>query len=156
MPVMDSLTNNLVNKEVAVHYLEEGINKKAKDDFCFLVNQGGLSYYVKLNHVCVCGSSAKLLADTAVLGAEYGTSMVKVPKSELNVAEAGKVAVVVYNKESVAGIYLFDMEKIKSKTGLFGRFKDLKKEDMYGIKLAGIEKLVDNKFGVVFSDYLRK
>ena len=157
MPIMNDLASEgLVTKQVVVNVLDSGLNKKAKEDFCYIISKSGLAYFTRLGHICVTGPGSKTLAECVVLGADEKMGTVVVPASEITDSEElGKVVVVSYANDAVNGIYLFSYPELK-KGGLLSRFKYLKKEDQYSIKMAGIEKCADNKFGIVFSQYINR
>ena len=157
MPFVNSLQDQgLVQKEDKTTWADSPLNKKAKEDFCFVINKSGLAYFSKLGHIVVTGSGSKTLAECIVVGTDKKNNQVAIPATELTDSEEfGRIAVVNYSDDAVEGIYLFSYAEIK-KVGLFSRFKFSKKTNEYIIKASGIDKCADNKFGVVFSKYLTK
>ena len=136
--------------------IDAGINKKAREDFCYIVSKSGLAHFARVGHVCVTGTASKPLAECVVLGATEKMSSVTVSASEITDSDdLGKVVVVLYSNDAVSGIYLFSYPELK-KGGLLSRFKYNKKDDSYTIKLSGIEKCADNRFGVIFSQYINR
>ncbi len=157
MPVFgDFKADGLVTAAAPDKVIDAGINNKAREDFCYVVSKTGLAYYKRVGHVCVTGTGSKPLAECVVLGATEKMGSVNVPASEISDSEElGRVAVVVYKDDAVSGIYLFTYPELK-KGGLLSRFKYNKKDDSYTIKVSGIEKCADNRFGVVFSQYINR
>ena len=153
MPVVTSLVENLVPTQKG-GFFDTEINVKALKDFTYLLSQSQIGYNMNIKHVTLFNSTNSFIADCAVIGATEKDKIVKVPKEILHREDKAYVAIVLYDGEKFEDVFLFPVVDIKSKHGLFSMYKDLKKEDSFGIKI-NKKKLTDLKFGIVLQEYIK-
>ncbi len=157
MPIIGNFkADGLIVESGEVKFTDMGLNKKAREDLCFLVNKSGLAYFNRLNHINITGPNAKVLAECLVMGVDANAKNIVCPATELTDSEElGMVVLVSYANDAVSGIYLFGYPEVK-KGGMLSRFKYSKKDNAYTIKVKGLEKCINNKFGIVFSQYINR
>ena len=154
MPIVTSLVENLVPTQ-KTGFFDTEINTKALKDFCFLVSQSQIGYSMNIKHVRLFNATNSFIADCTVIGATNKEKIVQVPKEVLHRDDGAFVAVVLYDEDKLEDVFLFPVTDLKHKHGLFSLYKDLKKQDCYGIKIKKKKKLTDFKFGIVLQEYIK-
>ena len=154
--MIDNLVGSLTGKSAEKSVMATGLNGKARDAFGYLVRESGLSWRMNVEHVIVSGPIKLPAIECAVVGADEKTGAVVVPNDQLTFNEIGKIAIVMFNGESVKGVYVFPVDDTVLKPKLFSRFKRDKKTGDVKISTKGLESCEENKFGMVFSDYIVK
>jgi len=154
MPLVTSLVENLVPTQKG-GFFDTEINAKALKDFCFLVSQSQMGYSMNIKHVTLFNSTNSFIADCTVIGATDKDKIAKVPKEVLHREDKAFVAVVLYAGEKLEDVFLFPVTDLKTKHGLLSLYKDLKKEECFGIKIKKKNKLPNFKFGVVLQEYVK-
>ncbi len=154
MPIVTSLVENLVPTQ-KTGFFDTEINTRAMKDFCFLVSKSQIGYSMNIKHVRLFNATNSFIADCTVIGATEKDKIVSVPKEVLHRDDNAFVVVVLYDGEKLEDVFLFPVVDLKSKHGLFSLYKDLKKQDCFGIKIKKKKKLADLKFGIVLQEYIK-
>lgn len=146
---------NLKDAKVDNSFLSSPINKKANTDFKYLCSQTGYSTLNNLNFLTLKTIvQGRKVGEFLVIGHDLSDRMVKFPKDLIDLdKEDHYVAVVCYKDDKVVDVLVFNVASFK-KVGLLSIFKDLKKEDAYGVSISSPsdKKMIQYTFGYVLKN----
>lgn len=156
MPMMTEFVGSVTDINTDKGPLGNGLNGKARDDFCYLVAQSGLTSKLFVDHVLLSGTNGLPDTECVVVGVDKKNPVATIPASALTFKESPRLVVVAYADGNVSGVYVWTVDDTVLKPKLFSMFKIDKKTGDLIIKAKNLEKCADNKFGVVYKDYIFK